>query len=199
MPKRVLEFLGLLTVILAIAVFITGKTDVKSFFEHVTFINFLITFFKTIVAYLLIPIIVSSSIFIIFDFPLLLFGIHFPVANFLWGILFKKVIIDWWWNASISQNIFLAITLIYLISRYQIETKKFKITIFFISAQGKWYHGFNFTIISIKKNLTNEEMRNSLTLGFLIIEKKIKITPNEPSAEQCGRVPKAGIHQTYKR
>jgi hypothetical protein len=31
-----------------------------------------------------------------------------------------------------------------------------------------------------------------------VVNKKIKAA-NEPSAEQCGRFPEAGIHQTFKQ
>ena len=164
MPKKVLETLGFVTIILALGIFLTGKTDIKSFFAHVTLWNFLLTMGQTIIAYVLFPTIVILSVFIIFDFPLLLFGLTFPITHFLWSIL-------WWWKSSLSDNLFLSIVLIYLISRYQIEFKKFRISIFYISAPKGWYHGINVTAFFIKRLQDNAEYKNCLTIGLVIIEK----------------------------
>ena len=117
--KKITDFWGLITVILSLAIFFTGKTDAHSFFEGITLSNFLFTVFKTIIAYVITIILIVFSFLIVFDFLLLIFGLIFPIANFLWGKTFNDIVINWWWQDSQSQNIFLSVLLLYFLSSYE--------------------------------------------------------------------------------
>ena len=143
--KKITDFWGLVTLVLALAAFFTGKTDIKSFFHDVTLLNFITTFGKTILIYALCITLIVSSLFIIFDFILLIFGLKFPIAKFLWSSTFISIVINWWWNESLSENIFLSVLLMYVLSSYDIETKT-RIYSLFYKKIGKKLDGFSMGI-----------------------------------------------------
>lgn len=165
--KRIIDFWGILTVILAFAAFLTGKTDIRSFFQDITFLNFLETFGKTVIAYGVTLTVISFSFLIIIDFILLIFGLKFPIAYFLWTYVFGSVVMSWWWDNSLPENIFLSIVSLYFLSSYDIETEK-RIFSFFYKKVGEKYHGFSIGLLL-------NDMRSGaegLYIGLLIVRHK---------------------------
>lgn len=171
--KKITDFWGLITVVLALAAFFTGKTDVHSFFEGITLSNFLFTVLKTLSAYVIIIVLVIFSFLVVFDFLLLIFGITFPIANFLWSQTFNNIVADWWWQESLSQNIFLSVLLLYFLSSYDIKIKNKTYSLFY-KKDGTKLDSFSFGILS--QTYTESE---GLHIGFIIIQKDRNIVISE--------------------
>jgi len=165
--KRIIDLWGILTVILAFAAFLTGKTDIKSFFQDITLLNFLETLVKTIAAYGVTLAVITFSFFIVVDLILLVFGLKFPIAYFLWTYVFGTVVMTWWWDSSLAENIFLSIVTLYFISSYDIETEK-RIFSFFYKKVGEKYNGFSVGL------LLNDMRRETegVYIGLLIVRHK---------------------------
>ncbi len=163
--KSITDFWAFLTVIIALAAFFTGKTDLNSFFEGITISNFLITFIKTFVAYAVTLTVIIMSAFIIIDFPLLIFGVKFQISNFLYGTIFSNVVLNWWWNDSISQNIFLSAVIIYFLANYDIVTKK-NIYSLIYKKVGNHFSGFSISVI-----IKHRRKLEGIHIGLLIIQK----------------------------
>jgi len=163
--KRITDFWALITVIIALAAFFTGKTDFKSFFEGITVLNFSITFLKTLVAYAVTLTVLMISFIIIIDFLLLIFGLKFPIANFLYGTIFSNVVLNWWWHDSLGQNIFLSAVLIYFIANYDIVTKK-RIYSLFYKKVGNAILAFSISVFIKHK----ENLEEGVHIGLIIIQ-----------------------------
>lgn len=163
--KKITDFWGLITIILALAAFFTGKTDAHSFFEGITLSNFLFTLLKSITAYVITILLIVFSFLMVFDFLLLIFGITFPIANFLWNKTFNNTVVNWWWQDSLSQNIFLSVLLLYFLSSYEIKIKKKTYSLFYKKV-GTKLDSFSLGIFS--QTYTKSE---GIHIGFIIIQK----------------------------
>lgn len=163
--KKITDFWAFFTVIIALAAFFTGKTDLNSFFEGITLINFLVTFLKTVAAYTVTLTVIIMSALIIIDIPLLIFGFKFPIAIFLYGNIFSSVVINWWWNDSMSQNIFLSVMIIYFLANYDIVTKK-NIYSLIYKKVGNHFSGFSLSVI-----IRQRRKLEGIHIGLLIIQK----------------------------
>jgi hypothetical protein len=105
------------SIIILIAVLVTHRTDFSHFFSSLSFMQILITFFKSLIVVVVISIAAGITLpALILDLILLLVTHYdFPVIRFIWGLAWNDIAISWYWLPSDGNALFVSAVILGII------------------------------------------------------------------------------------
>lgn len=121
--KRYLQFTFLASVLFIIIGFVTGKISVESF-TYISLVGSVTAIFKILLVALMLLLGLAMSLpALIADLILLFMGFSFPLLEAIWGVIWGRVTIGWFWGSTSGSSVLFGSIILAVISAFAMKRR----------------------------------------------------------------------------